>query len=448
MRQARIAAALALLSACFARDSQVGGTTSDTSAEEGCTRTIGYWKNHAGGRGNNPDVVTQYLPIWLGTPGGTKSVEVTTAAQAIRILSMDEGHPSNGITKLRAQLLATKLNIKNGANPASIADTIAAADELLAAHAWSDWAGLTADERAEILELMSKLDWFNNNNRDCGSCKTCEDFPGQCGTFNNDCGGEIVCGCPSPQVCDVNTGTCCTPKTCASFGGHCGAFPDGCGGQVQCACPNGVCFQGTCCTPKTCANFPGQCGTFPDGCGGTVPCSCASGQACVEGTCCTPKTCEVDYRGQCGNLSDGCGGMIPCNCPIGQVCVEGECCTPNPDPCAGLECGTASDGCGGNVSCGTCPEHHECRQGACVCIPQNPCTGNNCLAQSDGCGNFVECECDGGLSCDESRGICCEFQQCFDGTLQCQCPDPCEVCTERSCDLWFCEEACPDLCGT
>jgi hypothetical protein len=59
MRQARIAAALALLSACFARDSQVGGTTSDTSAEEGCTRTIGYWKNHAGGRGNNPDVVTR-----------------------------------------------------------------------------------------------------------------------------------------------------------------------------------------------------------------------------------------------------------------------------------------------------------------------------------------------------------------------------------------------------
>jgi len=38
----------------------------------GCTRTIGYWKTHAG-FGPQADGLSAHLPIWLGTPGGASS---------------------------------------------------------------------------------------------------------------------------------------------------------------------------------------------------------------------------------------------------------------------------------------------------------------------------------------------------------------------------------------
>ena len=40
----------------------------------GCTRTIGYWKTHAG-FGPQADVVTPLLPILLGSAGGAKTLE-------------------------------------------------------------------------------------------------------------------------------------------------------------------------------------------------------------------------------------------------------------------------------------------------------------------------------------------------------------------------------------
>src|SRR4030095_273523 len=76
----------------------------------GCTLTIGYWKTHAGFTGNNADRVTQFLPILLGTQGGQKTVTVSTAAQAVTILTM-RGEAPHGLHKLYAQLLGTKLNI-------------------------------------------------------------------------------------------------------------------------------------------------------------------------------------------------------------------------------------------------------------------------------------------------------------------------------------------------
>jgi hypothetical protein len=125
----------------------------------GCTRTIGYWKTHAG-LGPQADVVSALLPIWLGTAGGAKSVNVTTAAQAVALLKKTDS--SNGIEKLYAQLLGAKLNIASGASSSSVASIIAAADAFLATHNASDWASLTAAQKAQVLSWMTALDNYNN----------------------------------------------------------------------------------------------------------------------------------------------------------------------------------------------------------------------------------------------------------------------------------------------
>lgn len=126
----------------------------------GCTRTIGYWKNHAG-FGPQADVVTPLLPQWLGTMGGSKSVLVNTAAKAVQYLSMN-GQASNGINKLYAQLLGAKLSIANGANGSSIASTIAAADAFLANNNNTAWSSLSRAQKNMVLAWMEMLDDYNN----------------------------------------------------------------------------------------------------------------------------------------------------------------------------------------------------------------------------------------------------------------------------------------------
>lgn len=139
----------------------------------GCTLTIGYWKTHsADSPGNQADMVTQYLPIWLGTPGGAHSVQITTSAQAVMYLNKFEDS-SNGIRKLQAQLLAAKLNVANGASTQGIASIISSADAFLAAHPASDWttAGkLTKKQKNEVLSWATKLDNYNNGIIGPGHC--------------------------------------------------------------------------------------------------------------------------------------------------------------------------------------------------------------------------------------------------------------------------------------
>lgn len=137
----------------------------------GCTLTIGYWKTHAGFTGNNADVVSQYLPIWLGTAGGVASTQVTTATQAVSILSMSGG-ASNGIVKLKAQLLAAKLNIASGASSAAVSATIATADAFLATNAASSWSSLPNQTKAQVNSWMTALDNYNNGLVGPGHCGT------------------------------------------------------------------------------------------------------------------------------------------------------------------------------------------------------------------------------------------------------------------------------------
>ncbi|MGQ9684502.1 MAG: hypothetical protein ACUVX9_18400 [Anaerolineae bacterium] len=144
-------------------------TVTCEQCQTGCTRTIGYWKTHAGTKGNNADEISACLPIWLGNAGGSKSVQVTTAAQAVSLLSM-QGGASNGIVKLYAQLLAAKLSMCTGADGAAVADTVAAADTFLATRNAGDWKGLSRLQQTMVNGWMTTLDNYNNGYIGPGHC--------------------------------------------------------------------------------------------------------------------------------------------------------------------------------------------------------------------------------------------------------------------------------------
>jgi hypothetical protein len=140
----------------------------DDSPGTNCTRTIGYWKNHAG-FGPQNDEVTRLLPVWLGTAGGSRSVQVTTAALAVEFLNMS-GDASNGVNKLYAQLLAAKLNIKRGADGSAVLETITQADAFLATHGSADWNALSSGDRQRVLAWATMLDDYNNGKIGPGQC--------------------------------------------------------------------------------------------------------------------------------------------------------------------------------------------------------------------------------------------------------------------------------------
>ncbi len=145
-------------------------TTECHSVVSACTQTIGYWKTHAG-LGPQEDVLTPLLPIRLGQPRGRKSLNVTDARMAARILSMEDyGRASNGITELYAQLLAAKLNIAAGALGDDITDVIAKADEFLARNNFRDWGNLRRSRREMISSWMDTLDRYNNGLIGPGHC--------------------------------------------------------------------------------------------------------------------------------------------------------------------------------------------------------------------------------------------------------------------------------------
>jgi len=138
--------------------------------QDGCTLTIGFWKTH-GGFGPQANVVSQYLPIWLGNAGGSESINVSDSTIAHDILMRNVyGKNSNGITKLYAQMLGAKLNIAAGADDTDVAAIIAAADDFLANHDWTDWNSLSKPEKQMVIGWMSDFDDYNNGITGPGHC--------------------------------------------------------------------------------------------------------------------------------------------------------------------------------------------------------------------------------------------------------------------------------------
>ena len=143
----------------------------------GCTFTIGYWKNHAG-FGPQPDVLTPLLPQYLGTIGGDETLAVTTAKIAYNVLSQNVyGKSDNGITKLYAQLLAAKLNVKAGSDPSAVAGIISQADKFLAGKSYSDWYSLSSKEQDKVFAWHNALDDYNNGLLGPGHCESQEVLP-------------------------------------------------------------------------------------------------------------------------------------------------------------------------------------------------------------------------------------------------------------------------------
>ncbi len=135
--------------------------TPETPPPGGCTRTIGFWKTHAG-FGPQADAVTPLLPIWLGDAGGAKSLLVDDAQTAVDVLKMKTyGNSKNGITKLYAQLLGAKLNLASGATDV-LGDWVTDADAFLADHDYMDWDGLDEDTQQMILDWKDHFDDYNN----------------------------------------------------------------------------------------------------------------------------------------------------------------------------------------------------------------------------------------------------------------------------------------------
>jgi hypothetical protein len=135
----------------------------------GCTLTIGYWKTHAGFTGNNADRVTQYLPITLGCPPPqyAKGANVTSNVQSTAILTFNAlfGGASNGLNKVAAQLLASKLNIANGATaPSAVVTSMNNANTLLCQYGFNpgSWSSLSNSVKNNINSVASSLDKYNN----------------------------------------------------------------------------------------------------------------------------------------------------------------------------------------------------------------------------------------------------------------------------------------------
>ena len=138
--------------------------------QEGCTHTIGYWKKRSC-CWHGHDVVGPLLPIWLGTPGGHKSMLIDTKRKACAVFVMQFfGAPSNGITKLYAQLLAAKLNIAAGADGSDVSAVIAAADAFLATHNHLSWWSLSPSQKQMVLGWKTTLDDYNNGRIGPGHC--------------------------------------------------------------------------------------------------------------------------------------------------------------------------------------------------------------------------------------------------------------------------------------
>jgi hypothetical protein len=145
--------------------------------DEGCTYTIGKWKNWTGlGNGNQADIVTPLLPIWLGDEGGDESLAVTTVEMAVDVLSQHVyGSPSNAITKLYAQMLAAKLSVANGASDSAIADYLADADAFLADYSYMDWNSLSKDMKDDVRMWHSAFGSYNEGDIGPGHCDDDDD---------------------------------------------------------------------------------------------------------------------------------------------------------------------------------------------------------------------------------------------------------------------------------
>jgi len=129
-------------------------TVTSAGLAQNCTYTQGYWKNH-------PEA-WPVASLTLGTVN-------YTAAELLAIFNQPAG--GNKLVILAHQLIAAKLNIANGANPASVATTIANADALIGNKVVPP-IGADSLPTNPAVGYANTLDDFNNGLIGPGHCGT------------------------------------------------------------------------------------------------------------------------------------------------------------------------------------------------------------------------------------------------------------------------------------
>ena len=119
-----------------------------------CTFTQGFWKTHTG------PTDWPVAGLTLGTVSYTKTQLISIYGQA---------PAGNGLVSLAHQLIATKLNIANGADGSSIASTIAAADALIGSQVVPPVGGGSLSP-GSTSSLTQALDDYNSGTTGPGHC--------------------------------------------------------------------------------------------------------------------------------------------------------------------------------------------------------------------------------------------------------------------------------------
>jgi hypothetical protein len=114
-----------------------------------CTYTQGYWKNH--------------LEDW---PVTSLSLGTTSYSSPALLTILNSPVQGNGLISLAHQLIAAKLNVANGSNPAAVSAAIAAADALINTQALPGGYLSPASTSA----LTTTLDRYNNGLIGPGHC--------------------------------------------------------------------------------------------------------------------------------------------------------------------------------------------------------------------------------------------------------------------------------------
>jgi hypothetical protein len=125
-----------------------------TRGDQNCTFTIGYWKNHPS--------------VW---PVGALTLGTSTYTQAQLLQILNKPVAGNGLISLAHQLIATKLNIANGASASAIAATVAAADAQIGSLVIPP-IGAGYIHPSQTSSKTQDLDDYNNGITGPGHCAT------------------------------------------------------------------------------------------------------------------------------------------------------------------------------------------------------------------------------------------------------------------------------------
>ncbi|HXH75483.1 MAG TPA: hypothetical protein VNJ08_10990 [Bacteriovoracaceae bacterium] len=140
-----------------------GGTTGGTDL--GCTRTQGYW-------GNSPAGQRRLIEL-VGADGMLLGNRVYSAAELDDIL--DTPVRGNALISLAHQLIASKLNVLNGADDSEIAEDIVAADlligDLVVPPVGTDRVSSSSALGQQMLAVKDDLDDYNNGRFNVPHCR-------------------------------------------------------------------------------------------------------------------------------------------------------------------------------------------------------------------------------------------------------------------------------------